>query len=70
MAKHIKTKPMRDIEKAAKAVGLKVEFVNCRKHVQVFINNVCVTIISNSRTDTTHDHRGIYTTIRQMAATA
>lgn len=68
MAKHIKTKPMRDIEKAAKEFGLKVNFVNCKKHVQVFINDVCVTVISNSRSETTHDHRGIFTTIRKMAA--
>lgn len=67
MAKHIKTKPMREIEKAAKSAGLEVEFVNCRKHVQVFINSICVTVISNSRVDTTHDHRGIFTKIRQMA---
>lgn len=68
MAKHIKTKPMREIEKAAKAVGVKVDFVNCQKHVQVFLNDVCVTVISNSRSDTTHNHRGIFTTIRKMAA--
>lgn len=67
MAKHIKTKPMREIEKAAKAVGLKVNFVNCKKHVQVFINDMCVTIISNSRHDTTHDHRAIFKTIEKMA---
>lgn len=69
MAKHIKTKPMRDIEKAAKAAGLKIDFVNCQKHVQVFLNNVCVTVISNSRHDTTHNHRAIFTTIRKMAET-
>lgn len=70
MPKHIKTKPMRDIEKAAKAVGLKVEFVNCKKHVQVFLNGACVTVISNSRHDTTHNHRAIFTTIEKMALAA
>ncbi len=68
MAKHIVTKPMREIQKAAKAAGIKVEFVNCKKHVQVFLNAQLVTCISNSRADTTHDHRGIFMTIRQMAA--
>jgi hypothetical protein len=68
MAKHIKTKPMRDIEKAAKAVGLEVEFVNCKKHVQVFINKICVMAISNSRVDQTHNHRQIFSIIQKMAA--
>lgn len=68
MAKYVTTKPMRDIAKAAKAAGLKVDFVNCKKHVQVFLNDVCVTIISNSRHDTTHDHRAIFKTIEKMAA--
>lgn len=68
MPKHIKTKPMREIEKAAKAAGLKVSFVNCKKHVQVFLNDVCVMAISNSRVDQTANHRQIYTVIRQMAA--
>lgn len=67
MAKHVKTKPMREIEKAAKDAGLKVRFVNCKKHVQVFLNDVCVTIISNSRHDTTRHHRQIFQIIGKMA---
>lgn len=68
MPKHIKTKPMREIEKAAKAVGLKVDFVNCKKHVQVFLNDICVMAISNSRVDQTHNHRQIFSVIQKMAA--
>lgn len=68
MAKHIKTKPMREIEKAAKSAGLKCAFVNCQKHVQVFLNDTLVMAISNSRAETTHDHRQIFTVIRKMAA--
>lgn len=67
MPKHIKTKPMREIEKAAKNHGLKCHFVNCKKHVQVFINDTLVLALSNNRVDQTHNHRQIFSIIAKMA---